>query len=483
MKPILLLLCLLPISTIVNGQFMKFNSNIWYFGGNAGLNFNSGYPVALSNGAINTIEGCATICDSTGTILFYTDGTKIYNRLHQIMPNGSGLLGHVSATQSSIIVPHPGNSNQFYVFTVDAVDNHLANGLRYSLVDMTLDNGKGNVVSTEKNILLHAPAGEKVTAILAWPESEYWVISHEWGSNNFLSYKVSATGVNTTPVISSCGAILSGGAYPSYPPLDGWLNALGYMKANKQGNKIAMVQHRKALEIFDFNRSTGEVSNCVTASSIYDQSYGVELSPNGSKLYLSCISGNLGVTKKIYQFDLTLANPLASATLIATTTNDPSAIQIGPDGKVYVSEWNYQGGNNNYLGRIDNPDLAYPGCTYVSNAVNLGSGIAKRGLPNLFYYRGFEFIDPVYAENNKLPAIIVFPNPATEYIQLINPTSTTLHFSLVNINGQIMDNWNVNANESYYHYTFDYTPGMYILNATNNQINISTQLHIIKANR
>jgi hypothetical protein len=262
--------------------------------------------------------------------------------------------------------------------------------------------------------------------------------------------------------------------------LDGWLNALGYIKANRQGNKIAMVQHRKALEIFDFNRTTGEVSNCITASSIYDQSYGIELSPNGSKLYLSCISGNLGITKKIYQFDLTLANPLASASLIATTTNDPSAIQVGPDGKVYVSEWNYQGGNNNYLGRIDNPDMAYPGCVYVPNAVYLGSGIAKRGLPNLFYYRGFEFIDPVSVSGNIIQTITVFPNPATEYIQLINPTSSALHFSLYNTNGQLLDTWNINPHESYYHNIFDYSPGIYILNASNELMKISTQLHFQK---
>tara|TARA_B110000211_G_C14069015_1_gene549069 strand:- start:2194 stop:2424 length:231 start_codon:yes stop_codon:yes gene_type:complete len=43
--------------------------NIWYFGYNAGLDFNSGSPVLLSNGQLNTYEGCATIADNNGDLL------------------------------------------------------------------------------------------------------------------------------------------------------------------------------------------------------------------------------------------------------------------------------------------------------------------------------------------------------------------------------------------------------------------------------
>jgi len=446
-----------------NSQYVKFNSNIWYFGGYAGLDFNSGTPVYLTDGALNQIEGCATICDSTGTLLFYTEGTKIYNKNHQVMPNGSGLLGHFSSNQTAIIVPYLGMPGKFYVFTIDAIENYMTNGLRYNVVDMSLDGGLGDVVQGQKNILLHTPAGEKLTAILAIPESEYWILIHEWGTDAFLAFKLDQSGINSTPVISHTGSIHTGGAYPSYPPLDGWLNGGGSMKANRFGNKIAVLRYRDLMEVFDFNRATGVVSNCVQAGTFYDQTYSVELSPNGSKLYVTTTSANLGVTKKIYQYDLTLANPFASATLIANTVNDPSALQIGPDGNLYVSEWDYSGNNNHYLGMIKDPDLAYPGCSYVSNAVYLGSGIAKRGLPNLFYYRGFEFIDDVPDQQGNFDAISVFPNPANEYINFYNPTSGNLKISLYTAAGSLINEWESKPFESFYYYTDKINSGVYIV--------------------
>jgi len=80
--------------------FPQGEANIWYFGDGAGLDFNTDPPTALYDSPIYTIEGCATISDSSGQLLFYTDGRKVYNKLHQIMPNGEGLLGHSPAPQS-----------------------------------------------------------------------------------------------------------------------------------------------------------------------------------------------------------------------------------------------------------------------------------------------------------------------------------------------------------------------------------------------
>ncbi|MBN3034323.1 MAG: hypothetical protein JW861_01955 [Bacteroidales bacterium] len=69
---------------------------VWYFGDLAGLDFRPGYPVPLSDGALSTIEGCATISDSEGQLLFYTDGITVFNRKHQVMQGGTGLFGDPS---------------------------------------------------------------------------------------------------------------------------------------------------------------------------------------------------------------------------------------------------------------------------------------------------------------------------------------------------------------------------------------------------
>lgn len=83
-------------------------ANVWYFGHNAGIDFSSGSPKILTDGQIYTDEGVASVCDTSGKLLFYTDGSNIWNAKHQVMPNGSGLLGNFSSSQSAIIIPKIG---------------------------------------------------------------------------------------------------------------------------------------------------------------------------------------------------------------------------------------------------------------------------------------------------------------------------------------------------------------------------------------
>src|SRR6185369_16770394 len=134
-------------------------ANIWYFGHYLGLGFNSGTAVPLNDGLTNTIEGVATISNSNGNLLFYTDGITVWNRLHQVMPNGTGLFGDPSSTQSAVIVPKIGDTTRYFVFTVDQIGG--PHGLRYSVVNMTLDNGKGDIET--KNVPLVTNVTEKVT--------------------------------------------------------------------------------------------------------------------------------------------------------------------------------------------------------------------------------------------------------------------------------------------------------------------------------
>jgi hypothetical protein len=437
-------------ANLIFGQASNYNSNIWYFGKYAGINFNSGFPIAISGGQINTIEGVATICDLNGNLLFYTEGTKIWNRNHQIMPNGNGLLGHYSAAQSSIIVPDLNNNNKFFVFTVDAVENHLQNGLRYSVVDMSLNNGLGDVVQTQKNILLHSPVSEKITAILDGTETGYWILAHEWGTDAYLAYHLTNSGINVIPVVSHSGIVHTGGAYPSYPWHDGWMNAVGGMKANMSGNKLAVVRMRAPLELCDFDRYTGVVSNCIEAPITFDQSAHAEFSPDQSKLYLSTVSSSLGTTNYIYQFDLSQSNPLNSAQVLVhlTNGNEPSQMQIGPDGVLYVSEFKASG-EVQYISKIDNPNLLVPYATYISNAVTLTSGAsAERGLPNLYYYKGFHFISSIEQNNFNIQNNFIFDSNISSSCFLIkNPLGEKAEIKIIDLMGRVIDEFYLNENE------------------------------------
>ncbi len=49
---------------IINSCYTQNEANIWYFGSYAGLDFNNGTPVALTDGAMDAGRGCATISDN-----------------------------------------------------------------------------------------------------------------------------------------------------------------------------------------------------------------------------------------------------------------------------------------------------------------------------------------------------------------------------------------------------------------------------------
>lgn len=342
---------------------------IWYFGNNAGIDFNSGAPVAVNDGQLTTTEGCATISNSDGELLFYTDGITVWDKTHNVMPNGTGLLGNPSSTQSGIIVPKPNDPNIYYIFTVDAVAEEA--GLNYSEVDLTLNSGNGDI--TAKNIQLTTPATEKISAISHANGTDIWVVAHGWGNADFLAYAVTSTGVNNLPVVSTSGSLHEGIT----------ANAIGYLKMSPNGEKLALAvtYAQSFVEIFDFDTSTGLVSNPILIENIFyadTGAYGLEFSPNSNILYVTDISFEQQ-NSKIHQFDISLntaADVLNSDTIIYDDDFFIGALQLAIDQKIYVSV-----SNNNFLGAIENPDVLGTGANYLNNAISLGQGTATFGLP------------------------------------------------------------------------------------------------------
>ena len=91
-------------------------NNVWTFGFGVGVSFNSNPPVGITS-SMNSVEAVASVCDrKTGALLFYTDGTTVYDRQHNPMVGGNGsLFGSPSSTTSSIAVPRPGSQFQYYI--------------------------------------------------------------------------------------------------------------------------------------------------------------------------------------------------------------------------------------------------------------------------------------------------------------------------------------------------------------------------------
>ena len=392
MKYKLLILKILLIST---ATFAQKEGNIWYFGNGAGLDFNSGTPVALTNGVMNTGEGCSVISDHSGNLLFYTDGTWVWNRNHVLMPNGFGLMGHTSSIQSALIVQDPGDSNKYYIFTVPAQPFFYGEGrplnFYYNVVDMSLNGGFGDVAG--KNILLLEHVTEKLTAVRHANGHDIWVIAHEYETDGFAAFLVTCSGVDTIPVMSHTGTVHIKDLMDN--------NMIGQMKISADGKKLALsILDMGIMELFDFDNAVGTVSNPVTLPRILENHlgwfYGVEFSPDGTKLY-----GSLIASFRIYQYDLMAGSAtdiINSRTLVgtspgtftATSTSDKfGALQLGPDGKIYAARY-----PRFFLGAINKPNASGTACNYVSDAVFLGGRTSQVGLPSFMqshFYPQFNY--------------------------------------------------------------------------------------------
>lgn len=417
MKKIKLFFWLFGLSVISQAQPQR--SDNWYFGVYAGLNFSLGTPVTLTNGALYTTEGCATISDTTGSLLFYTDGVSVWNRNHVLMPNGTGLHGDPSSTQSGIIVAAPGTNSQYYLFTMDETGG--PDGLQYSIVDMNLAGALGDVDSTQKNIPVEPFMTEKLIAVQQLNTPNFWIATHKWGTDEFYVYNLTPAGLQLTPVISHSGIVHNTSVIQ---------NTYGQMKFNVCGNKLALaVSYQDSVELFDFNNATGVVYNPITLP-IGSHVYGIEFSKNSHFLYVSTYDP----AATLVQFDLTSGNAatiLASQTTISVTP-DIYALQLANDGKIYVTRsW------STFLGVINFPELSGLACDYVDNGVDLDPNFtgttSSLGLPALTasYLRGETFCNVTIGINqssNVNNHFVIYPNPSSNdfTLSLINAGENVL---------------------------------------------------------
>ena len=350
-------------------------ANIWYFGKNAGLDFNSGSPVALINGQLVTDEGCATISNAAGQLLFYTDGITVYNKNHSVMVNGTGLMGHPSSTQSATIIPKPGSNNLFYIFTTD--NEHDPNGFRYSIVDINLDSGNGAVTS-DKNVLVYTPTIENLGITKHGNGQDYWIVTHGWNSNSFIAYQLTASGLNLMPIVTNIGQIITGGATDFV--------AAGTIKISPSGSKLAFTSVSDIVQLFNFNNSTGILSNPITLTTETGELYGAAFSPDESLLYISNTFG------KLHQFNLN-AFDIPNSKITIHNGDITGQLQVGPDNKIYVAF-----NNRTKLGVINNPNALGLGCNFIIDGVDLGGKRSKLGLPS--FNQSFFFSPSILLTSN-----------------------------------------------------------------------------------
>lgn len=402
--------------------------NYWFFGSNAGVNFSNTPPTGIT-GSTSGLEGSGVACDQNGDLLFYTDGVNIWDKNHNVMPNGSGLIGGSSAAQSGLIVQIPQSCNRYLVFYTD---DHLGSGnLAYSEVDMTLNGGLGDVVSGVKNITVYTSASEQLLATKHANGIDYWIVSHQRNSSQYSSYLLTSSGLSSSPIYSN-------GLYTI--PNN---NTVGMMGINHAGTQIVTTNSfgTTFCELLQFDKNTGQLAFPIDLVTPYGLPfvglYGIQFSPNDALLYLTSFWSG---TSEIHQLDLSVG----TKTIVGSAVGNYAicALQMGPNGKIYVAR-----GIQPFIDVINNPNISGSGCGYQSQAITLASGTScGYGLPSLCSATSSsvsgDFLpadtvlcssNPLSIEANTMGGVITWFNGSSDSVMIVNGAGT--YWAELNMNG------------------------------------------------
>jgi gliding motility-associated-like protein len=381
-------------------------NNIWYFGTTAGLSFSPGssnpvIPQPIYDGQLSTYEGCATICDATGNLLFYTNGKTVYNRKHEVMVNGQNLAGHPSSYQAAVIVRKPSSNDSFYVFTASAYEDNFAAGYNYSIIDMRQDAGYGSVVA--KDIPLFSPGTERLMAARHANGTDAWIITNETNSNTFRVYLLSCNGLDMNPVISTIGKVLN----------EDDAQNIGSIKVSPDGKRLVqtwfppllnILNLENPFQLFDFDNATGVISNPKLIYVPTISYYSAEFSPDSRLLYATCSK-----QAAVDQFDCTMITEqdVIASRVVLPADKGFCGIQLGPDQKIYLAR------PVQYLSVISNPNQPGTACDLELNKIvlNRSCGIGLPSFVNdLSYNPAGTFITQITDSCN---GIVQFNGPTT----------------------------------------------------------------------
>ncbi len=382
------LLSILIILTIVSrlyGQpyynqlpkFIKAN-NVWAWPNHSGLDFSSGRPVGIRTAMPSPVEyeGAASVADpATGKLLFYSNGDSCWNADHKPMPNGHSLLGNsdlLSATQGVLIVPSADNPQQYYLFSLCEGGNRVAKGniqasLFYSIVDMSLDNGRGDILTSAKNIPLDTTSLSEAMIAVPGGACDIWLIVHDAFTPVYKAYRITKNGIDTKPVLSvTNGAIMP--LIPGMPPpFDKNIYGSASMAVTPDRKLIALSSSVAGLYggllLAKFNEHSGVVSDEIQiGASLFSSGFGAAFSPDNTKLYVSEAGAG------ICQYNVSTLNAVAI---------DASRFPVAPANAFLEYLRLYK--DTIYCGLSGNPTLATinqpnnPGatCGYLANSINL----------------------------------------------------------------------------------------------------------------
>lgn len=210
-----------------NAQYNISQNKVWAMGNQVGLDFNNATnPTAITTQLGEAFSGgAASVCDNQGQLLFYSNSKQVWTAAGTLMPHGSSLTGGNSNTanaiQGSLIVPFIGpdgneenNRNKYYLFTID---NGFTGKLYCNLIDMSLNNGQGDVDTAFplRGVLLADSLSGKLIAVPGC-DNNIWVLVHDARKAIFRAFEVSESGISQSPVLSNLSTQFPASPYDAF---------------------------------------------------------------------------------------------------------------------------------------------------------------------------------------------------------------------------------------------------------------------------
>lgn len=348
-------------------------NNQWYFGEMAGIDFNDGATPITDDNLMTSPVAASSISDANGELLFYTNGVSVWNREHELMVNGNDIGGDSTSVQGAMIVPLPGDSTIFYVFTTDPVWGDYSYDVKYAMVDIKKDTARGEVIFKDRPLFTNSTERMTATAV---GSTVIWLITHEYGNNVFRAYPITADGIGA-PIISAAGSVHK---------FSEERNGTASMKVDPGGRRIAVALQDEIdnfVELFTFTDSTGMVDDFIQIDimePLPSLAYSVEFSSSLQRLYVTANGNN----SKLLQYDLDSINaPTAKVDIEATkfelgnSSEAFGTIQTGSDGIIYMAVE-----NSNTLGTINNPNGDDMNASFIETGFDLAGRTSRLGLPN-----------------------------------------------------------------------------------------------------
>ena len=431
------------------GETLDWYNGLVYF------DFSTDPPVAteIEIPAISLRKCRANMCDSSGQLLFYTNGCSVQDKQHALMQNGDeiniGGYGYQSwcngnayaVAQSTLILPLPGSAHKYvllHTFADLLPQSDLAiTELRATTIDMALEGGLGAVIQKNEIIASRRFSFGKLTACRHANGADWWIPLNEAGSNDVYMFLLDSTGVHLSHVQENIGKVTD------------LLDRFGQAVFSPDGQFYARFDAFNELDIFRFDRCRGLLfAPLHLEMEIDEQNWwgcGVAFSPNSRYLYASG-------TYNLYQLDMQAPDIVASKVLVAeydgfvdfyATTMYQQ--QLGPDGRIYMCCTS----ESRFLHVINTPNESAANCGLVQHGIELPN-LSGVSLPNFPHFRlgaataGYcDSIGLVSGVKTPLSgsgsALRFTPNPANDLLQIQysdTPISGTL--TVTDITGRVI---------------------------------------------